>query len=82
MPSLIGLTRNDASDRLDDIGVEYFVDPAGPPLDDTVIGQRPKPGTPLSARHRVVIVVRCQPAPCPSPAKGESIYDPCSCATR
>ena len=82
IPVLTGLSRMDASRTLDQLGVAYFVVPAGPPLDDLVIRQKPPPGTSLTGLRQVLIFVHCQAAPCPSPAKGEVLYDPCSCATR
>jgi hypothetical protein len=82
VPELTGLSRSDASKLLGELGVTYFVVPAGPPLDDTVVDQKPQPGTPLKGLKKVVIFARCQAAPCPSPAKGEILYDPCSCSTR
>lgn len=82
VPNLVGLNKDEAVRIVDDLNVPYFVKPLGPPLDNSVIGQRPDPGTPLSETRSIVLQVRCAAAPCPSPPAGTVIFDPCTCATR
>ena len=79
VPNLLGLDREDAESRLDQLGIDYRVSVAGPPLDDRVVGQRPRPGRFISGFETLTLAVRCAPLPCPSPEPGEVIYDPCSC---
>lgn len=82
LPDFVGTKKADAERILRELDLEFFIDPAGPPYDDLVVGQDPSAGVTVEASSQVVLSVRCQPAPCPSPEKGKSIYDPCSCAAR
>lgn len=81
MPDLVGLSRSQAAERLDHLGLLFEVVATGPPGDGTVVGQNPAAGTPLPASAVVRLVVRCVPAPCPSPLHG-TIFDPCTCEAR
>ena len=56
-------------------------EPAGKPKDH-VARQVPLPGSTVAIGAEVLLVVYCKPAPCKSPPKGRTIYDPCTCATR
>lgn len=82
LPDLVGTSKAAAERRLASLGLLYVIDPVGTPFDDRVVGQRPAAGTPLEEVDEMVLEVRCQPAPCPSPPAGEVIFDPCTCASR
>jgi hypothetical protein len=56
-------------------------EPAGKPKDH-VARQVPLPGSTVPLGAEVLLVVYCRPAPCQSPPRGRTIYDPCTCATR
>lgn len=79
---LTGRSREDAIDELEDNELAYRVEPrAIDPLDDRVVAQEPPPGSVLAEGTVVTLVVRCRPAPCPSPPEGERTVDPCGCGT-
>ncbi|MBI4260662.1 MAG: PASTA domain-containing protein [Actinobacteria bacterium] len=82
MPDLVGLTRTEASQLLRTMGLVFWVETAGQPLDDIVVGQTPEPGVHLSSGAEVIIRARCLAAPCPTNPAGTLIYDPCSCDFR
>lgn len=82
VPDLVGLGRNAASARLDELGVLYVVAPLKGRDDDRVARQTPGPGSPIRPATSVLLQVRCDPKPCPPPPEGKQLYDPCSCSWR
>jgi hypothetical protein len=83
---LVGLTRVRAIETLLQLGLNVRVLPLGKPpraaREDEVARQIPFPGSAVVPGAEVLIGAYCVPAPCPSPDEGETIYDPCTCATR
>jgi hypothetical protein len=86
VPALVGLGRVRAIETVLSLGLNVRVLPLGPPpknkRKDEVARQVPFAGTGVVPGGEVLIGAYCLPAPCPSPAGGETIYDPCTCATR
>jgi hypothetical protein len=85
-PALVGLSRVRAIETVLSLGLNVRVLPLGrPPQNkrkDEVARQVPFAGSDVVPGAEVLIGAYCLPAPCPSPAEGETIYDPCTCATR
>lgn len=82
VPDVTGLQREWAEVVLKSVGLLPVVNPVGGADDDVVVAQNPRPGVNAPSASTVLMDVRCFPAPCPAPRAGETIYDPCSCASR
>jgi hypothetical protein len=81
VPDVTQLTTTQADRILTRVGLMIRVNTVGGD-DALVVSQTPLPGTIVDPGSRVRVRARCYPAPCPSPPKGEHIYDPCTCASR
>ena len=81
VPDVIGLSTKAAVAAMDKAGLGFEIRPTGgsAPL---ILGEDPVPGTPVAAGSTVAMDASCQPAPCPFPGEGKTIYDPCTCAAR
>jgi hypothetical protein len=86
VPALVGLSRVRAIETVLSLGLNVRVLPLGKPPNsskkDEVARQVPFPGSGVALGAEVLIGAYCLPAPCPSPDEDETIYDPCTCATR
>ena len=85
VPNLVGCSKAGGERLLARLGISFNVEPSGAGLNDdgAITGQQPGPGNVVRiGRSNVVLRERCLPAPCPSPAPGLEIYDPCTCAAR
>jgi hypothetical protein len=86
VPKLVGSTTGVADRRLRDAGLHLEVHVTGTPEglqpDGWIVSQKPSPGGRVSKGSVVTVDAVCTPKPCPSPIGGQSIYDPCTCATR
>jgi beta-lactam-binding protein with PASTA domain len=82
VPRLIGLKTGDADRVLGAGGLLLSVEPTDEDGDGTIVSQSPIPGTNVERGTVVTVRARCVPAPCPMPAEGAEIYDPCTCAAR
>ncbi len=81
VPNLIGLNTVQANQSLATAGLLLEVDPVGG-KNALVLFQSPLAGTSAAPGSTVVVRASCFPAPCPSPGKGQTIFDPCTCASR
>ena len=82
VPNVIGLTTEQADIRLQQAGLLLGVQPIGGGTDRVITTQSPAPEGRLVAGTSVHVAARCFAAPCPFPGAGETIYDPCTCASR
>lgn len=82
VPNVIGLTTDQADLLLQQAGLLLEVRPVGG-MDRVITTQLPAPGAKLVPGTSVHVSARCFAIPCPAPTgAGETIYDPCTCASR
>ena len=82
VPDVTGLPRDWAELVLTSVGLLPTVNTIAGSNDDVVVAQTPTPGTKAPLQSIVQLDVRCAPLPCPGSPPGQTIFDPCSCASR